>query len=72
MLLLKIRRVSPLHILSQREVEVARLYGQGKSYKEIGLLLNISPATVRNFLGRIYTKLDIGNKVELISLLSTG
>ena len=71
MLLLKIRRISPLHVLSQREIEVARLYGQGKSYKEIGLLLNISPATVRNFLARIYTKLDIGNKVELVSLLST-
>jgi len=71
LLLLNIRRVSPLHILSQRELEVAKLYGQGKSYKEIGLLLNISPATVRNFLARIYTKLDIGNKVELVSLLST-
>ena len=70
MLLLKIRRISPLHILSQRELEVAKLYGQGKSYKEIGLLLNISPATVRNFLARIYTKLDIGKKVELVSLLS--
>lgn len=71
MLLLKIRRVSPLHNLSQREHEVARLYGQGKSYKEIGLLLNIAPATVRNFLGRIYTKLSIGNKVELVALLSS-
>lgn len=70
MLFLNIRRVSLLHRLSRRELEVAKLYGQGQSYKEIGLSLNISPATVRNFLGRIYTKLNIGNKVDLASLLS--
>jgi DNA-binding CsgD family transcriptional regulator len=70
MLLLNIRRVSPMHKLSRRELEVATLYGQGQSYKEIGLTLNISPATVRNFLGRIYTKLGIGNKVELAALFS--
>lgn len=69
MLLLNIRRVSPLCRLSRRELEVARLYGQGKSHKEIGLLLDISPATVRNFLGRVYTKLDIGDKAELARLL---
>lgn len=71
LLLLNIRRVSPLHRLSRRELEVARLYGQGKSHKEIGLLLDISPATVRNFCGRIYTKLDIGSKVALASLFTT-
>ncbi len=72
MLLLNIRKVSPLHRLTPRELEVARLYGIGKSHKEIGLLLDIAPVTVRNFLGRIYTKLDIGNKVELASLFTTG
>lgn len=70
MLMLTIRKISPLHILSQRELEVARLYTQGNSYKEIGLLMNISPATVRNFLGRIYAKLGVNNKVGLVSLLS--
>ena len=70
MLFLNIRRISALHRLTQRELEVARLYGQGRSYKEIGLVLNISPATVRNFIGRIYTKLGIGNKVDLASLFS--
>ena len=70
MLFLNIRRVSVLSRLSQRELEVARLYGQGKSYKEIGQALDISPSTVRNFLGRIYTKLGIGNKFDLSSLLA--
>jgi DNA-binding CsgD family transcriptional regulator len=70
MLFLNIRKISLLHRLSQRELEVAKLYGQGQSYKEIGLALDISPATVRSFLGRIYSKLSIGNKVDLASLLS--
>jgi DNA-binding CsgD family transcriptional regulator len=71
MLLLNIRRASPLHRLTRRELEVAKLYGQGKSHKDISHLLNISPITVRNFCGRIYTKLDISNKVELASMLTT-
>jgi DNA-binding CsgD family transcriptional regulator len=70
MLFLNIRRVSVLSRLSQRELEVARFYGQGKSYKEIGQALDISPATVRNFLGRIYTKLGIDNKFDLTSLFA--
>jgi DNA-binding CsgD family transcriptional regulator len=70
MLLLNLRKVSLLHRLSRRELEVAKLYGKGQSYKEIGLSLDISPSTVRNFLGRIYTKLGVGNKVDLASLLS--
>jgi DNA-binding CsgD family transcriptional regulator len=70
MLFLNIRRVSLLHRLSHRELEVARLYGQGRQHKEIGLALNISPYTVRNFLARIYTKLGIDNKVDLVFLLS--
>jgi DNA-binding CsgD family transcriptional regulator len=70
LLLLKIRKIPPLNRLSPREVEVAKLYVQGKTYKEIGLLMAISPVTVRNFLARIYIKLAIGNKLELASLLS--
>ena len=70
MLFLNIRRISPLHRLSVRELEIARFYGQGQSHKEIGLMLNISPSTVRNLLARVYSKLGIGNKSDLTSLLS--
>lgn len=72
MLFLNLRRVSSLHRLSRRELEVAKLYAQGMSYKEIGQFMDISPSTVRNFLGRIYAKLGIGKKVDLASLLSSG
>jgi DNA-binding CsgD family transcriptional regulator len=70
LLLLKIRKISPLNRLSPREIVVAKLYVQGQTYKEIGISMEISPVTVRNFLARIYTKLAIGNKLELAAMLS--
>ena len=70
MLLLGIRRTSPLSRLSQRELAVARLFGQGKSYKEIALQLDIAPSTARNFLSSAYKKLDIKDKAELAVLIS--
>ncbi len=72
LLLLNIRKISTLHKLTMREIEIARLYGHGQSYKEIGVKLDISPATVRNFVTRIYTKLEINNKVALIALLTAA
>lgn len=70
MLLLNLRRASLLRSLSPRELEVARLYGHGFSYKKIALSLDISPATVRKFTERIYAKLGINSKVGLASLLA--
>lgn len=60
----------PLTRLTPRESATARLYGQGLSHKEIAKRLDISPATVRNFIGRIYCKLKVGDKAELSALLS--
>lgn len=59
----------PLHRLSPRELEVARLFGDGKTYKEIARALTLSPATVRNFLQRVYQKLKITGKAELATML---
>lgn len=70
--LLELRRISPLDRLSGRELEVARLFGQGQSHKEIALRLEISPATVRNFLSNAYKKLGINNKAELAGLFNEG
>lgn len=70
LLLLNIRKIPTLHRLTLREIEVARLHGQGQSYKEIGVKLEVSPATVRNFVASIYTKLEINNKGALIELLA--
>jgi DNA-binding NarL/FixJ family response regulator len=64
-----------LSVLSTREVEVFRLLGQGKSPREVGALLHISPRTVASHRLRIYGKLGIQSLGELIRLaadLDTG
>ncbi|MDD2956362.1 MAG: LuxR C-terminal-related transcriptional regulator [Oscillospiraceae bacterium] len=51
--------------LTPREREVALLAQKRVSTKEIAQSLSISPATVRNTLSKIYSKLAITNKTEL-------
>ena len=69
-LFLKASRLCPLQKLSERELAVAKLYGQGVSHKEVARQLEISPVTVRNFLQRIYIKLEIRDKAELATLVA--
>ena len=69
-LFLKASRLCVLQRLSRRELAVAQLYGQGVSHKEVARHLEIAPATVRNFLQRIYTKLEITDKAELAALVA--
>lgn len=56
--------------LTPREMDIARLFTQGFSYKEVAMKLSISPATVRNHIARIYSKTDVRNKVALSQLLA--
>ena len=55
--------------LSDRERAIARRYADGCTYRQIATELFISPATVRNHLARIYRKLEISGKTELIRLV---
>ena len=52
--------------LTERERQVLQLIVEGKSNKEIGLKLRISPKTVSVHRTNIMTKLDVQNTVELI------
>ena len=54
------------NLLSRREEEVITLLLQGKSNKEIALLLGISKRTVDFHLKNIYAKLHVNSRVELI------
>lgn len=58
-----------MRVLTPRELAAATLYAEGRSYKEIAREMGISPATVRNFLQHIYSKLHLSDKAELVSLL---
>ncbi|MET8154560.1 LuxR C-terminal-related transcriptional regulator [Actinoplanes sp. NPDC049668] len=55
--------------LSDREVEVARLVLAGRTHREIGSQLYLSPKTVEHHVARIRAKLGAGNRAEMIAAL---
>jgi len=61
--------VSALAVLSRREAEVARLFGEGHSYKMVARRLDSSPATVRHHLRQVYAKLGVTSKVQMARLV---
>jgi DNA-binding NarL/FixJ family response regulator len=50
--------------LSEREVEVLRLLGQGGSNAEIGRQLFVSEATVKTYVSRLLAKLELANRTQ--------
>jgi DNA-binding NarL/FixJ family response regulator len=57
---------SPLTLLSDREMEVFSLLGQGCETKRIAEQLNLSQKTVQVYCGRIKEKLGLENSMALI------
>jgi DNA-binding NarL/FixJ family response regulator len=57
---------SPIEKLSDREFEVFRLLGSGKSTKEVAEALHLSPKTVDVHRGRIKAKLQLKDASSLI------
>ena len=55
---------APADPLSDRERAVLRLAEEGRSNKEIGRALSLSPGTVRNYLSEAASKLGAANRVE--------
>jgi DNA-binding NarL/FixJ family response regulator len=51
--------------LSDREMDVLVHVARGKTNAEIGHLLNLSEKTVGNYLGTIFEKLHLNNRIEL-------
>jgi DNA-binding CsgD family transcriptional regulator len=62
-------QASPYGGLSEREVEVARLVLDGRTYREIGAQLYLSPKTVEHHVARIRTKLGATSRAELVAAL---
>lgn len=56
------------HGLSKRETEVMQLLAQGETMADIALALSISENTTRTYIKRVYSKLDIHSKQDIIDL----
>ncbi|WP_166260789.1 XrtB/PEP-CTERM-associated transcriptional regulator EpsA [Marinobacter salicampi] len=55
--------------LTQREAEIMQWVAAGKTNEIIGVILNISPFTVKNHLKRIFQKLEVTNRAQAVSKL---
>jgi DNA-binding NarL/FixJ family response regulator len=56
------RPTDDLARLSERELEVSRLLALGKTNKEIGMVLGISPRTVQIHVAHIFDKLGVHSR----------
>ena len=55
-----------VNLLSKREREIVSRAAQGLTNREIATQLGLSPHTVKNCLFRIFDKLGVSNRVELL------
>lgn len=56
----------PHHTLSERELEILRLIGAGKSLKEIAALLELSVKSVGTYRSRVLEKMSMSTNADLI------
>jgi ATP/maltotriose-dependent transcriptional regulator MalT len=52
--------------ITEREVEVLELLARGRSNREIGEALFVSPNTVETHLANLYGKLDVSRRTRAI------
>ena len=58
-----------IDLLTHRELQVAECAAQGQSNKQIADQLGLSEHTIKNYLFRIFEKLGVSNRFELLFLL---
>ena len=61
---LRQRSVNPLNALADRERRVLAEVAQGKTDKEVAAALDLTTKTARNYLDRIFTKLNVHTRTE--------
>jgi len=62
--------VNPLDALAAREWRVLAEVAQGKTDKEVAVALNLTTKTARNYLDRIFTKLNVHTRTEAALLFA--
>ena len=55
--------------LTQRESDVLRMVAQGANNAEIATQLQLGQKTVRNYVSRLYRKLDLSNRAQIATYL---
>ena len=68
---LSVRLQNSLDKLTEREKQVVQGICDGNTFKQIAKSLSLSPSTVSNHLYRIYLKLGVNTRSELVSLAQT-
>lgn len=63
------RRPLPLDHLSPREQQIARALGDGKTFKSVARQYDIAVSTVANHASRIYRKLGVYRREDLVNLV---
>lgn len=61
-----------LDMLTQREMDVAKLVAQGKSNKDICNILFLTEGTVKNYLTKIFGKLELNSRTELALFINNA
>jgi DNA-binding CsgD family transcriptional regulator len=56
--------------LTEREAEIGQLVLEGRTHKEIGAQLFLSPKTVEHHVARIRTKLGASTRAEMLAALN--
>lgn len=63
---LQLHNANGTALLTPREQDVLRLVAEGMRNQEISVKLNLGEHTIRNYLFRIYEKLGVSSRVELV------
>jgi DNA-binding CsgD family transcriptional regulator len=58
--------------LTQREIQIAELVAKGLTNAEIGTTLWITENSVKQALKRIFRKLDVSSRAEMVARLSSS
>ena len=67
--ILHARQPQPLDSLSAREQQIARALGRGKTFKSVARQCGIAVSTVANHASRIYRKLGIYRREDLVEIV---